>query len=453
MRIHFIAIGGTAMHSLAIEISKKGHKVTGSDDQIYEPAKSNLKKASLFPRKLGWFSSKISTKIDLIILGMHAKKDNIELKKAQLIGIEIKSYPEFISSISSNKTRVVISGSHGKSSISAMVLHVMKYNNIDIDYVIGSPIKGNKETISLSDKNDFILIEGDEYLSSSLDLKSKFLWYKPHIAIINGISWDHVNVFPTFKLYIDQFKKFILSVREGGVLIYNSFDKILVDLVNNTNHLIKKIAYKDLDYEINKGSTYVEGLEGKIKLNIFGKHNIINLEGARLASQYMGVNEIDFFEAIQSFNGVSGRLELIASGKTSLLYKDFAHAPSKVRATKDAVLEQFKDYRIVACLELHTYSSLDINFLKNYSDTLEGVDKIIIFYSSKVLKAKNRETISSFQIKESFNNQNIELITNLSKLNRNLFSDDFSKTLVLMMSSGNFGGFNFKKFISYIENF
>ena len=453
MRIHFIAIGGTAMHSLAIEISKKGHKVTGSDDQIYEPAKSNLKKASLFPRKLGWFSSKISSKIDLIILGMHAKKDNIELKKAQLIGIKIKSYPEFITSISSNKTRVVISGSHGKSSISAMVLHVMKYNNIHIDYVIGSPIKGKKETISLSDNNDFILIEGDEYLSSSLDLKSKFLWYKPHIAIINGISWDHVNVFPTFKLYIDQFKKFILSIREGGVLIYNSFDKILVDLVNNTNHLIKKIAYKDLDYEINKGSTYVEGLEGKIKLNIFGKHNIINLEGARLASQYMGVNEIDFFEAIQSFNGVSGRLELIASGKTSLLYKDFAHAPSKVKATKDAVLEQFKDYRIVTCLELHTYSSLDITFLKNYSDTLEGVDKIIIFYSSKVLKAKNREAISSFQIKESFNNQNIELITNLSKLNRNLFSDDFSKTLVLMMSSGNFGGFNFKKFISYIENF
>jgi len=347
MRIHFIAIGGTAMHSLAIEMSKKGHNVSGSDDNIYEPAKSNLKKRGLFPKKLGWFSNEISSKIDLIILGMHAKKNNEELKKAQSIGLKIKSYPEFISSISSNKTRVVVAGSHGKSSISAMILHIMNYNNINIDYIIGAPIQGSKETISLTDKNDFILIEGDEYLSSCLDLKSKFLWYKPHIAIINGISWDHINVFPSFKLYIDQFKKFILSISEGGVLLYNSLDKTLVDVIHDLNHLIKKIPYKFLTSEINEGITYVDSLEGKIKLNVFGEHNLINLEAARLACQYMGVNETDFFEAIQSFKGVSGRLELIASGKTSFLFKDFAHAPSKVQATKDAILEQFKNYRIV----------------------------------------------------------------------------------------------------------
>ena len=453
MRIHFIAIGGTAMHSLAIEMSKKGHNVSGSDDNIYEPAKSNLEKRGLFPKKLGWFSNEISSKIDLIILGMHAKKNNEELKKAQSIGLKIKSYPEFISSINSNKTRVVVAGSHGKSSISAMILHIMNYNNINIDYIIGAPIQGSKQTISLTDKNDFILIEGDEYLSSCLDLKSKFLWYKPHIAIINGISWDHINVFPSFKLYIDQFKKFILSISEGGVLLYNSLDKTLVDVINDLNHLIKKIPYKFLTSEINEGITYVDSLEGKIKLNIFGEHNLINLEAARLACQYMGVNETDFFEAIQSFKGVSGRLELIASGKTSFLYKDFAHAPSKVKATKDAILEQFKNYRIVVCLELHTYSSLDLIFLKNYSNTLNGVDKIIVFYSLKVLKAKNRKVISSSQIKESFNNQNIEIITSLIELNKNLFNDYYYNTIVLMMSSGNFGGFDYKKFKSHLERF
>ena len=453
MRIHFIAIGGTAMHSLAIEMSKKGHNVSGSDDNIYEPAKSNLEKRGLFPKKLGWFSNEISSKIDLIILGMHAKKNNEELKKAQSIGLKIKSYPEFISSISSNKTRVVVAGSHGKSTISAMILHIMNYNNINIDYIIGAPIQGSKQTISLTDKNDFILIEGDEYLSSCLDLKSKFLWYKPHIAIINGISWDHINVFPSFKLYIDQFKKFILSISEGGVLLYNSLDKTLVDVIHDLNHLIKKIPYKFLTSEINEGITYVDSLEGKIKLNIFGEHNLINLEAARLACQYMGVNETDFFEAIQSFKGVSGRLELIASGKTSFLFKDFAHAPSKVKATKDAILEQFKNYRIVICLELHTYSSLDLIFLKNYSNTLNGVDKIIVFYSLKVLKAKNRKVISSSQIKESFNNQNIEIITSLIELNKNLFNDYYYNTIVLMMSSGNFDGFDYKKFKSHLERF
>ena len=453
MRIHFIAIGGTAMHSLAIEMSKKGHNVSGSDDNIYEPAKSNLEKRGLFPKKLGWFSNEISSKIDLIILGMHAKKNNEELKKAQSIGLKIKSYPEFISSISSNKTRVVVAGSHGKSTISAMILHVMNYNNINIDYIIGAPIQGSKQTISLTDKNDFILIEGDEYLSSCLDLKSKFLWYKPHIAIINGISWDHINVFPSFKLYIDQFKKFILSISEGGVLLYNSLDKTLVDVIHDLNHLIKKIPYKFLTSEINEGITYVDSLEGKIKLNIFGEHNLINLEAARLACQYMGVNETDFFEAIQSFKGVSGRLEQIASGKTSFLFKDFAHAPSKVKATKDAILEQFKNYRLVICLELHTYSSLDLIFLKNYSNTLNGVDKIIVFYSLKVLKAKNRKVISSSQIKESFNNQNIEIITSLIELNKNLFNDYYYNTIVLMMSSGNFGGFDYKKFKSHLERF
>ena len=453
MRIHFIAIGGTAMHSLAIEMSKKGHNVSGSDDNIYEPAKSNLEKRGLFPKKLGWFSNEISSKIDLIILGMHAKKNNEELKKAQSIGLKIKSYPEFISSISSNKTRVVVAGSHGKSSISAMILHIMNYNNINIDYIIGAPIQGSKQTISLTDKNDFILIEGDEYLSSCLDLKSKFLWYKPHIAIINGISWDHINVFPSFKLYIDQFKKFILSISEGGVLLYNSLDKTLVDVIHDLNHLIKKIPYKFLTSEINEGITYVDSLEGKIKLNIFGEHNLINLEAARLACQYMGVNETDFFEAIQSFKGVSGRLEQIASGKTSFLFKDFAHAPSKVKATKDAILEQFKNYRLVICLELHTYSSLDLIFLKNYSNTLNGVDKIIVFYSLKVLKAKNRKVISSSQIKESFNNQNIEIITSLIELNKNLFNDYYYNTIVLMMSSGNFDGFDYKKFKSHLERF
>jgi len=452
-KIHFIAIGGAAMHSLAIEMLRKGYEVSGSDDVIYEPAKSNLKNAGIFPENTGWFPEKISSKIDLIILGMHAKKDNLELEKAQSLRLPIKSYPEFISSLSLNKTRIVISGSHGKTSISTMILHVMKYNNIQIDYIIGAPIQGSNETISLKDENNFILIEGDEYLSSAIDSKSKFLWYNPQIAIINGILWDHVNVFPTLELYSEQFKKFILSISEGGVLFYNSLDKRLVELVEKTIHPIKKIPYDIPKNEIYDGVTYIESLEGKIKLNCFGEHNLVNLEGARWVSQLMGINEVDFFQAIHSFKGASGRLECIAKGKTSFLYKDFAHSPSKVKATKDAVINQFSNYRIVVCYELHTYSSLELTFLKNYSNTLNDIDKTIVFYSAKVLKQKNREIISSDQIKRSFNNERIKVITSSIELYENLINDDYFNTIVLMMSSDNFGGFNYRKFKSHIENF
>ena len=371
MNLHFIAIGGSAMHSLAIAMDRLGHKVSGSDDSIFEPSKSNLKNAGLLPSSLGWFPKKIDLEIDIVILGMHSKKDNPELLKAQDIGLNIQSYPEFLSEISKNKTKVVIAGSHGKTTITSMIIHVLKYHGIDIDFMVGAPQINTNETFEISEKNNFILIEGDEYLSSPIDSKPKFLWYKPEIALISGIAWDHVNVYPVFDEYIEQFNSFISSIRPGGVLIFNEQDKLLKELVEKNSSLIKKIPYRISNFFIDKGITYLETSEGKIPLSIFGNHNLSNLSGAMWISQMMGVNSSDFYEAIPTFRGASKRLECLVKGKTSLLFKDFAHAPSKVKATVDAVDKQFFDFEITFCLELHTFSSLDLEFLNQYADTLK----------------------------------------------------------------------------------
>jgi UDP-N-acetylmuramate: L-alanyl-gamma-D-glutamyl-meso-diaminopimelate ligase len=451
--IHFIAIGGSAMHSLAIEMSKKGYKVTGSDDAIFEPAKNNLKMAGLLPERMGWFPQKISKKIDLVVLGMHAKMNNIELLKAQSLFIIIQSYPEFITNISKNKTRVVIAGSHGKTSITTMILHVLNYHNKTENFIIGAPIQGTSETISLDDRNDFFLIEGDEYLSSAIDLRSKFLWYSPQIALISGISWDHVNVFPTLESYKIQFKEFIKTITEGGVLIYNSQDKELFNIIKESTHPIKKIPYALPRYDIEQGVTYIESPQGKLPLSIFGEHNLLNIQGAKWISQLMGIDETDFFEAIQSFKGATGRLELIAKGNTSFLFKDFAHSPSKVKATTNAIASQFRTYRIIYCLELHTYSSLDESFIKNYSGTLGDSEKVIIFYDLETLKIKKKSIISTNVIRSSFNNDSIEIITDSKKLFNNITQCDLSNTVILMMSSGGFGGFNFEELKTYVKNF
>ena len=344
MNLHFIAIGGSAMHSLAIAMDRLGHKVSGSDDSIFEPSKSNLKNAGLLPSSLGWFPEKINLEIDIVILGMHSKKDNPELLKAQNIGLNIQSYPEFLSEISKNKTKVVIAGSHGKTTITSMIIHVLKYHGVDIDFMVGAPQINTNETFEISEKNNFILIEGDEYLSSPIDSKPKFLWYKPEIALISGIAWDHVNVYPVFDKYIEQFNRFISSIRPGGVLIFNEQDKLLKELVEKNSSLIKKIPYRISNFFIDKGITYLETSEGKIPLSIFGNHNLSNLSGAMWIAQMMGINSSDFYEAIPTFRGASKRLECLVKGKTSLLFKDFAHAPSKVKATVDAVDTQFFDF-------------------------------------------------------------------------------------------------------------
>jgi len=444
-RIHFIAIGGSAMHNLALALHNKGIHVSGSDDAIFEPSKSRLNKAGILPNSLGWFPEKITKDLKAVILGMHAKKDNPELIQAQKLGIPVYSYPEYLYEQSKEKTRVVIAGSHGKTSITAMVLHVLNYHDIEVDFMVGAQLEGFDSMVHLTKENDFILIEGDEYLSSPIDPRPKFLWYKPHVTLISGIAWDHINVFPTQQDYENQFSAFINSIVPGGMVVYNQEDSVLTRLVAMSENTIRKQSYSQPVSEIHRGITYLSTEEGDLPLSIFGAHNLSNLAGAKWICQLMGVDEIDFYEAIGSFKGASKRLEKIASGPSSHLFKDFAHAPSKVKATTGAVAEQFNNFQKIACLELHTYSSLNPTFLPNYQNTLEQADKAIVFYDPEALKIKGRPPIEIDEIKKAFQKIDLEVFTNPKDLHYSLYKMNFSKSVLLMMSSGNYGGLDWDK--------
>jgi UDP-N-acetylmuramate--alanine ligase/UDP-N-acetylmuramate: L-alanyl-gamma-D-glutamyl-meso-diaminopimelate ligase len=444
MRLHFIAIGGSAMHSLALEMMSLGHEVTGSDDAIFEPSKSKLESAGLLPQKMGWFPEKLSKVIDVVVLGMHAKSDNPELKKAQDLDLKIQSYPEFLASLTKEKTRVVIAGSHGKTTITSMILHSLRYHEIDTDFMVGASVSKDPKTLALSEENDFVLLEGDEYLSSAIDSQPKFLWYKPEITLISGIAWDHVNVFPTFENYVSQFERFIYSIQAGGVLIYNEEDEVLKDLVNSVEHPIKKISYKTPEHFISEGTTYLETSEGSLPLMIFGSHNLLNLAGAQWIAQLMGLDSSDFYEAIPSFKGASKRLELLVKSATAFLYKDFAHAPSKVKATSSALKAQFPRKKITVCVELHTYSSLDSKFIIQYANTLDSADEVMVFYDPEALKIKNRDAIPPETIKRAFDHPVLEVFTQTASLESKLLERDYNEEVLVMMSSGNFGGLNWE---------
>ena len=453
MQLHFIAIGGSAMHSLALAMHRLGHRVTGSDDAIFDPSKTKLEQANLLPDTLGWHPEKLNNEIDVVVLGMHAKADNPELIMAQALGLKIQSYPEFLASMCKEKSTVVVAGSHGKTTITAMVLHVLNYHGVSTDFMIGAPVPAVTETLSISDENDFILLEGDEYLSSAIDSQPKFLWYKPEIALISGIAWDHVNVFPTFEDYISQFEKFIYSIVEGGVLFYNEEDKELKSLVENCSHPVKKIPYVTPEHTVDNGITYLNTSEGSLPLSVFGTHNLMNLAGARWISQLMGVDVSDFYEAIPSFTGAAKRMERLAKGKTAILFKDFAHAPSKVSASAKAVKSQFSRHKIKVCLELHTYSSLDATFIKQYKDSLTAADEAIVFYDPEALKIKNRAPIDPDAIKKAFNHSSIEVITETKVLQKELFEQEYVNYLLVMMSSGNFGDLDWEKLKQVITIF
>ena len=450
-RLHFIAIGGSAMHSLALEMKRMGNEITGSDDAIFNPSKTKLKAADILPETLGWFPEKITNKIDIVILGMHAKINNPELLKAQSLELKIQSYPEFLAEISKDKTRVVIAGSHGKTSITAMILHVLNFHDISTDFMLGAPVSAVTETLFVSKENDFILLEGDEYLSSAIDLQPKFLWYQPEIALISGIAWDHINVFPTFESYVSQFEKFIFSIREGGVLLYNQEDLVLKDLVENSPHAIKKIPYGASTHYIENGITFLKTSEGSLPLSVFGEHNLMNLSGAQWISQLMGLDAVEFYEAIPSFTGAAKRLEKISQGLTAVLYKDFAHAPSKVMASAKAVKDQFKGFEIQICLELHTYSSLDISFINQYKKTLSLADQAIVFYDPEALKIKNRPPISTEIIQAAFDHDSLKVITKTSSLEEYLFSQKYDNKILVMMSSGDFGGLDWNELEAIIS--
>lgn len=441
------------MHSLAIALKKNGHHVTGSDDAIFDPSLTQLQKAEICPEQMGWYPEKINKNLDAVIVGMHAKKDNPELLAAQKVGVPLFSYPELIAHYARNKTRVVIAGSHGKTTITAMVLHVLNYHQNSVDYMIGAQLEGFENSVFLSENNEFILLEGDEYLSSPIDSRPKFHHYKPQIALISGIAWDHVNVFKTEADYNHQFEIFIDSITAGGVLVYNEADIALRKMVVDSQNTIRKEPYGTLDYTVSSGVTYLETDEGPVPLAIFGRHNLSNLSGAKWLCQLIGIDEDDFYQAISSFKGASKRLERLANGRTSYLFKDFAHAPSKVKATTQAVKEQFPDSKLVACLELHTYSSLDPSFIVHYRNSLEKADLPIVFYDPEALKIKNRPPISPEEILVAFDLPELMVFTEPQKLKDHLLELDYHHKVLLMMSSGNYGGLDWEALKSKLSHY
>ena len=445
MNVHFIAIGGAAMHNLALALHHKGYQVTGSDDVIFNPSKTRLEAQGLLPEFFGWYPEKITTNLDAVVLGMHAKADNPELLKAQELGLKIYSYPEFIYEQSKHKTRVVIGGSHGKTTITSMILHVMHYHDRDVDYMVGAQLEGFDVMVKLTEANDFIVLEGDEYLSSPIDRRPKFHLYKPNIALLSGIAWDHINVFPTYENYVEQFDIFINSIVSGGSISYNQEDVEVKRLVETNNNPIRKIAYNTPTYTVVNGETLLDTPDGDLPIEIFGKHNLNNLAGAKWICQHMGIDQDDFYEAIATFKGASKRLEKIAETNETVIYKDFAHSPSKVLATTNAVKEQFANRELLACLELHTYSSLNTNFLKEYKNALNKAEKAAVFYSPEALKIKKLKAISEKQIKEAFNRDDLLVFTNASAFKRFIFSQDLKNKALLFMSSGNYGGLDFKE--------
>ncbi|WP_298318759.1 Mur ligase family protein [uncultured Aquimarina sp.] len=443
MRVHFIAIGGSAMHNLAMALHQKGDQVTGSDDVIFEPSKSRLDRYGLLPKTFGWYPEKITEDIDAIILGMHAKEDNPELNKAQELGLKIYSYPEFLYEQSKNKTRVVIGGSHGKTTITSMILHVLHYHEKEVDYMVGAQLEGFDTMVHLTEDNDFMVLEGDEYLSSPIDRRPKFHLYQPNIALISGIAWDHINVFPTFDNYVEQFQIFVDSIVRGGSINYNAEDTEVVNVVENSENQIRKIPYTTPEYRVENGETLLQTPEGEMPIEVFGAHNLSNLAGAKWICQHMGIDEDEFYEAIASFTGASKRLEKIAESATAVAYKDFAHSPSKVSATTNAVKEQYKDKQVVACLELHTYSSLNAEFLKEYEGALNAADEAVVFYSPHAVKIKQLEEVSVDQIEKAFKRDDLIVYTNPDEFKSYLKQKDFSDSALLLMSSGNYGGLDF----------
>ncbi|RNC83489.1 MAG: peptidoglycan synthetase [Winogradskyella sp.] len=451
MNVHFIAIGGAAMHNLAIALHNKGYKVTGSDDTIFDPSKSRLEAKGLLPETFGWFPEKITSELDAIVLGMHAKADNPELLKAQELDLKIYSYPEFLYEQSKDKTRVVIGGSHGKTTITSMILHVMHYHDRDVDYMVGAQLEGFDVMVKLTDDNDFIVLEGDEYLSSPIDRRPKFHLYKPNIALLSGIAWDHINVFPTYDNYVEQFSIFVDSIVRGGSINYNEEDEEVKRVVEASENQIRKLPYQTPEYSVEDGETLLETPEGPMPIEVFGAHNLNNLAGAKWICQHMGIDEDDFYEAISTFKGASKRLEKIAESTSSVAYKDFAHSPSKVKATTEAVKSQYKDKELLACLELHTYSSLNAEFLKQYKGTLDAADKAVVFYSPHAVEIKKLDEITQEQIANAFERDDLIIYTNPADFKAFLFSQNFTNKALLLMSSGNYGGLDFDEVKTLIK--
>ncbi|MFN5032544.1 MAG: UDP-N-acetylmuramate--L-alanine ligase [Flavobacteriia bacterium] len=443
MNVHFIAIGGSAMHNLAIALSRKGANVTGSDDEIFEPSRTRLEKQGILPETIGWFPEKINAQLDAVILGMHARADNPELLRAKELGLEIYSYPEYLYEQSKNKTRVVIGGSHGKTTITSMLLHVVNALGMNVDYMVGAQLEGYDCMVKLTEEANVMILEGDEYLSSPIDRRPKFHLYKPDVAIISGIAWDHINVFPTFENYVEQFDTFCSLISENGTLIYNLDDEEVNKLGVKFSSTKETVAYQTPEYDVTETGTLLYFNGEKYPLKIFGSHNLQNLMGAMRIGQKIGIEPEYFFKAIQSFTGAGKRLQKVAEKGTFTMFKDFAHSPSKLKATTKAVKEQFVKRHVVACMELHTFSSLKKEFLPHYENAMQAADEAIVYFSHEVVAHKKLDPITKELVAAGFGG-GVTVLNETQEILDFIHSKNWNNSVLLMMSSGNFDGINYE---------
>lgn len=442
MKVHFIAIGGSAMHNLAIALSRKGAEVSGSDDEIFEPSRSRLDKQGILPAQIGWFPEKITAELDAVILGMHAREDNPELLKAKELGLPIYSYPEYLYEQGKDKHRIVIGGSHGKTTITAMLLHAVNALGVNVDYMVGAQLDGYDCMVKLSEDAPYFILEGDEYLSSPIDRRPKFHLYKPHTAIISGIAWDHINVFPTWENYVSQFDQFCKLIEAGGVFVANQEDETVKQLGEKYEGQLQVKKYATPEYKSTSSGTLLEWEGKQYPLAIFGAHNLQNLIGAMRLAESMNISNDAFLSAIANFTGAGKRLQKVVEGKDFTMFKDFAHSPSKLKATTKAVKEQYADRKVVACMELHTFSSLKKEFLPQYENAMAAADQALVYFSPKVVAHKKLEPITVDQVKQAFGG-NVHVVNETSEVLDFIHAQDWNNAVLLMMSSGNFDGIDY----------
>lgn len=448
MKIHLIAIGGSAMHNLALALHEQGHELTGSDDEIFEPSRSRLAEAGILPETIGWNPANIHQDLDLVVVGMHARKENPELTRALELGIKVLSYPEYLYESSKDKTRVVITGSHGKTTITSMILHVLNFHGRDCDFMVGAQLDGFKTMVRLTDHNEFMLIEGDEYLSSPLDPRPKFVHYRPNIALLSGIAWDHYNVFPNYTDYRAQFEMLFDYIEPGGQIIYNEDDPEVKSVVENAKQAVKKFPYQTPSYYAENQNFVLETIEGDLPLSVFGAHNMNNLEGARWVCTQMGITDEEFYEAIVAFQGASKRMEALLEKENLKVFRDFAHAPSKVKASVKACEETFVDSETLAVLELHTFSSLNIDFMQQYAQSMNPASQAVVYFNPEVLRHKKLPSLDPQAVKDAFKNENLIVIQDSSDLEKYLKDAQDKYEVILLMSSGNFDGINWSEFFN-----
>lgn len=444
-KIHFIAIGGSAMHNLAIALSRKGEQVTGSDDEIFEPSRTRLEKQGILPDRIGWFEEKIHSGLDAVILGMHAREDNPELLKAKALDIPIFSYPEYLYEQSKNKKRIVIGGSHGKTTITSMLLHAVSKLGVQADYMVGAQLEGYDCMVKLTSDAPYMILEGDEYLSSPIDRRPKFHLYRPHVALISGIAWDHINVFPTFENYVEQFALFCKQIEPGGSLVYNREDEEVRKLGERFAASLAVEAYQTPQYRITDAGTLLEHRGNQYPLQVFGGHNLQNLMGAMALASHMEIGNDAFLQAMADFTGAGKRLQKVVDHPQFVMYKDFAHSPSKLKATTAAVKEQYPGRKLIACMELHTFSSLNKDFLPLYANAMQYADVALVYFNPEVVKHKKLAAISKEQVEAGFVSP-VNVFCSTAEVTAFIEKQFEPNCVLLMMSSGNFDGINYEEF-------